>query len=270
MTKQLRISRLAQIIFLILIWVFFIGISSINAGCKDTEPGGKPILLSAEPGEKSVTLTWEKAPDPVSYYLIRYGLSKENPEYGLPNIGDRDTTSFTVKELINGQKYYFQVRAGNGCRPGDFSDTLSAVPGEPKIAYKKPNLSMYKQVLGTTTTAEKNDIKKETPSAREIFNPSQNCAFKCYSLPILVGEIVLLIIFLYFSTRYKILKTAYSVILPIGGYIAFRLFNGSCNSYVFLCKYFVPISILIYLLTLILHRYYFYKLHIKKGHLSKK
>lgn len=258
-----------QFVFFISITVFLIGAPSVMAGCKDQEPGGKPVLLSADAGEKSVVLTWQKSPDPVSYYLVRYGLLKENPEYGLPNIGDRDTTSFTVRELVNGQKYYFQVRAGNGCRPGDFSDTLSAIPGQPKNAYKKPNLSLYKQVLGETSTIETTKSKNIPIHAQQILGDSNHCAFSCYSLPILIGELTFLLMFFYFLLKYKILKTAYSVAIPIAGYVIFYSVNGSCNSYIFLCKYFLPISILTYLLTLILHKYYFFRLHIKKGQLSK-
>src|SRR3989344_1828935 len=261
-------NRIVQIIFAILISVLYIDAACVNAANKQPEPGGKPFLLSVEPGERSAALTWQKAPDPVTYYLVRYGLTKENPEYGLSNIGNRDTTSFTVQELTNGQKYYFQVRAGNSCRPGDFSNTLSAIPGKPKVTFKKPNLSMYKQILGTALTNEISE-KKNTQPVEDVLKTSQNCAFTCYSLPILIGEIILPIIFLYFSIRFRNLKTSFSVMIPIAGYVIFYFINGSCNSYIFLCKYFLPISILTYLLTLILHKYYFFRLHIKKGQLSK-
>ena len=44
--------------------------------------------------------------------------------FGNPNIGNSDTTEYTVKSLVGGKKYYFKIRAGNGCMPGSFSNEL--------------------------------------------------------------------------------------------------------------------------------------------------
>jgi len=40
-------------------------------------------------------------------------------------VGDKNTTQYTVKGLSGGQTYYFKIRAGNGCLPGDFSNEVS-------------------------------------------------------------------------------------------------------------------------------------------------
>jgi hypothetical protein len=96
--------------------------------CNDTKPGSAPVLLSAVAGANSVTLTWAKATDPVSYYLMTFGTSSGAQTYGNPNIGGSDTISYTVTGLSGGATYYFKVRAGNGCTPGDFSNELSARP----------------------------------------------------------------------------------------------------------------------------------------------
>ncbi len=94
--------------------------------CGDSKPVSSPKLLSAKAtGRNEVTLSWEKAPDPVSYYLVAYGTKPGQPEYGNPNIGNRDTQSYVIKGLDTGQTYYFKVRAGNGCMPGEFSNELS-------------------------------------------------------------------------------------------------------------------------------------------------
>lgn len=105
------------------------GASDISAPkCEESKPGSAPKLLTAHTGENSVTLTWEKAKDPVTYYLVSYGIKSGEAKYGNPNVGDKNITTYTVKGLSSGTTYYFKVRAGNNCMPGDFSNELSAIP----------------------------------------------------------------------------------------------------------------------------------------------
>jgi len=96
--------------------------------CSDALPGGAPTLTSAVGGVNSATLTWTPATDPVSYYLIAYGTSSGNYQFGNPNIGGKGTTLYTISGLSGGVTYYFVVRAGNGCAPGTFSNELTATP----------------------------------------------------------------------------------------------------------------------------------------------
>ena len=94
--------------------------------CGDTKPGSAPSLLSAvSSGANQVTLTWSKATDPVTYYLVTFGTHPGEQLYGNPNVGGSDTTSYTVSHLSGGKNYYFKVRAGNGCKPGDYSNEVA-------------------------------------------------------------------------------------------------------------------------------------------------
>ena len=127
--------------------------SSSSSVCNDSKPGSAPILVSAVSyGPNEVTLTWSKARDPVTYYLVAFGNKSGEMLYGNPSVGGRDTTSYTVRGLSAGSRYYFKVRAGNNCMPGDFSNELSAtVYGE--IFTETPE-GFLPDVLGKETTTE--------------------------------------------------------------------------------------------------------------------
>lgn len=131
--------------------------------CSDTPPGGAPTLLSAVAGVNSVTLTWSKAANPVSYYLVAYGLSSGNYIYGNPNVGGPETTSYSVGNLSGGVTYYFIVRAGNGCAPGPFSNELVATPyGGPSIGV---SVGFFPGVLGVKAAEGEIDEALATEAA---------------------------------------------------------------------------------------------------------
>ena len=116
--------------------------------CTDSKPGSAPALLSATvTGPNQVTLTWSKAQNPVAYYLVAYGTSSNNPQFGNPNVGGPDTTSYVVNGLSGGTTYYFKVRAGNNCMPGEFSNELSATVGGSVI--RQPASGFTEGVLGS-------------------------------------------------------------------------------------------------------------------------
>jgi len=96
--------------------------------CSATKPGSAPIITNTVNGDNSVTLTWLKANNPFTHYLIGYGTSSGSIEYGNPNVGNADTTSYTVKGLSGGTRYYFKIKAINDCMPGDWSNEVSEIP----------------------------------------------------------------------------------------------------------------------------------------------
>lgn len=134
--------------------------------CNEQKPGSAPILVSAEAiSDNQVKLTWSKASDPVTYYLVAYGRTPEKLEYGAPNVGGKDTTSYTVSGLSGGTAYYFKVRAGNGCTPGDYSNGIAVTPGGQ--VKETPAENFQEGVLGiqvATPSAMSNDLTQSPPS----------------------------------------------------------------------------------------------------------
>lgn len=144
--------------------------------CGDTKPGSAPKLLSAKvTGRNEVTLTWSKAADPVTYYLVAYGTKSDKLEYGNPNIGGKDTNTYVVKGLQNDQTYYFKVRAGNSCMPGEFSNEVAVKASGDYIS--GPATGFKAGVLSTQRASSGADLKfkpitKANP--QRVFEKTEN------------------------------------------------------------------------------------------------
>ena len=98
--------------------------------CTDASPGSTVQLMSAtSAGAHSIRLVWTDASNPVTNYVLSYGLSSGNYIYGNPDVGGLGTTSYTVGGLTTGTRYYFVVMADNGCTAGNYSNEMSEVAG---------------------------------------------------------------------------------------------------------------------------------------------
>lgn len=93
--------------------------------CTATKPSA-PILLSVERSGTSAILKWTKV-DLATHYVISYGTSPDNFQYGVPNTGNQ--TSYTIEQLGVGVKYYFTVYAVNDCMPSEGSTVITSVAG---------------------------------------------------------------------------------------------------------------------------------------------
>ncbi|MGB9706563.1 MAG: fibronectin type III domain-containing protein [Microgenomates group bacterium] len=92
--------------------------------CTDAKPGiPTGFTAIAGPGAGEVTLSWIPPALPYTYFLIAYSDSPSwPPKWGNPNVSN--VTSYTVSGLGSGT-YWFWLRAGNGCMPGDFTGPIS-------------------------------------------------------------------------------------------------------------------------------------------------
>jgi hypothetical protein len=137
-----------------------------GSSCSDSKPTSAPSSLTAVAGTNNVTLSWNKAGDPVTYYLVTYGESSGAQTYGNPNVGGSATTSYVVGGLSGGKTYYFKVRAGNGCTPGDYSNEASATPTGVFIAV--PAEGFTQGVLGTTENINSGISTQSSPLVKVL------------------------------------------------------------------------------------------------------
>ena len=95
--------------------------------CGDEKPSSAPYLFQAEATNKTVTLHINPAGMPYNKYYVAYGLNYEGSEmYGVEFNQDYSTGAITYKinELSANTVYYFKIRAGNGCMPGQWSNNF--------------------------------------------------------------------------------------------------------------------------------------------------
>lgn len=223
--------------------------------CKEVKPVTAPTIINAIPGNSSVKLIWTEGEDPITHYLLEYGLSKDSMIYGAQNIGPKGTTTYTVDHLTNGKRYYFRVNAVNICRL-KASHTVSAVPGVGSTAYigsTLPRLSFYKAPSGTSAS----DLKHETKGAAVPVATKDTvvkCANGCYGLQLLTIEIIALLLLFFFAYRYTTIKPLYALSIPIILALIFYMLNNKCTSDSFFCQYFYILNIAIFILIISLQR----------------
>ena len=97
--------------------------------CGDDKPSHAPELFQLNTTNSTATLYFTPVNDNTSKYFIAYGTRwVGDEEYGVEfNQGAyTGVLNYTVGDLAPNTTYYFKIRAGNGCMPGDWSNSLSA------------------------------------------------------------------------------------------------------------------------------------------------
>lgn len=139
------------------------GGSTTNApSCGNQKPGLPYNLLAvAGPGAEQVTLTWGPPVGSVSDYSIVYSDDPSVQKWGVISTGN--SRNYTISSLaVN--KYYFWVKAVNGCMPGDSIGPVSvggtggpdfgpAVLGLSTTSGGKNSVFVFTQLLGAFVAA---------------------------------------------------------------------------------------------------------------------
>lgn len=96
--------------------------------CEKEAPNKSPNLFQIDTSKNSAKLFFSPVNNAVDNYYIAYGLSEGDERYGVKfDQGYYDgVLDYTINELAPNTKYYFKVRAGNGCATGNWSNWLVA------------------------------------------------------------------------------------------------------------------------------------------------
>jgi hypothetical protein len=142
------------------------------SSCNDQAPATPQLTSAVANNDNQITLTWTDAADPVSYYLISYGLTSGQYIYGNPNVGGQGTTSYTVNNLAAGTTYYFVVRAVNGCTPGSSSNEVSATTTGGVIAATPTPVSSVEAASDTNIQNDITPTDTPTPTVTPTATPT--------------------------------------------------------------------------------------------------
>lgn len=210
-----------------------------QAICNNSAPAAPTGLYAQTFDNGSVTLHWTQSTSTHDGYLIAYGTSPGNYQYGAPNIGDDD--HYTVKGLTPGAQYCFYVRSLNGCMPGERTPEYCVNAGSTVAAANIAPVGFTPNVLGTTTennpSTNSNSIEKTNDSSSGHVLGSENSACTQHWLPILfLAAFLINLIYIRLFTKDKLIP----LIISLAAYLLDNhlLKSRCCFGPGWLCHYY--------------------------------
>lgn len=215
--------------------------------CNDAKPGIPVNLNAVEASAGQITLTWQAPSPPYTYFLIAYSDSSNGPKWGNPNVGN--VTSYTVSSLGSGT-YWFWVRAGNGCMPGDFAGPVSVnLTSGATVSQGTIAPGFTQGVLGEATPSG----STVTPSAGQVQGQTANC--QEYFWPIILAEFLALLAYYLLLIRksFSKIKVLLAFIIPLISYAGYLLLGNFCSNFNSQ-PYFLLINISVYLVLSLFYK----------------
>lgn len=176
---------------------FNVAFYSTTAGCSSVPSA--PILDSVVSNSNyQATLIWTDSANPVSNYLISYGIASGKYIYGDPNVGGQGTTSFTVGSLTGNKEYYFVVAATNNCGASAFSNEMSVVaaptpaPATPVPTVEPTATPENLVTISNPTPTEVVEENVETPTPEAVVQ-SGNPTLKNLAIIFIVSGLMIIV-----------------------------------------------------------------------------
>lgn len=116
--------------------------TSSNERCSAPKPVDVPDLFEIDPTTTSLVLYFTPVNDHRDRYFVSYSTSESAEEHGFEFANrENGVVAVTVGDLEVNMTYYFKVRAGNDCQPGDWSNVLAATTGQYFPTYRWSSLT---------------------------------------------------------------------------------------------------------------------------------
>lgn len=155
------------------------GSSSSSTSCTAVKPSSVPDLFQINGNTATgVKLYFAPVPSNRDRYFVSYSTNSNAEEFGFEFSNDATgVIAVDVQALQPNTVYYFKVRAGNGCQPGEWSNVLEARTGQRVPSYRWSSLprivttAVHQQVNPSSiqqVTAE----PATTPAAEESTAPT--------------------------------------------------------------------------------------------------
>lgn len=143
-------------------------------GCSQAKPGAKVPLLYGAIAEDSDKIRLYFAPGdaPYDYFALSFGRSAGSEEFGSANIGSADLRSYLVTDLQPGTEYFFRIRNGHGCAPGNWSNELSA-----------RTLSNYRVNTLLLSSEQLDGPAQPKPETEQVASPSSGLVTESVAAP---------------------------------------------------------------------------------------
>jgi hypothetical protein len=142
--------------------------------CTAAKPDSTPDLFQINAKKESVSLYFSPSSGNRDRYYVMYGLTSGAEQYGFEF---QNSASGVINVEISALKanttYYFKVRAGNGCKPGDWSNELAVETGQRLPTYRWSSVGKIfdANVIGR---AYPNSTSKIKASAEKVSQNSEN------------------------------------------------------------------------------------------------
>ncbi len=226
--------------------------SSDTPKCTNSYPLSPTNLIANANADGSVTLNWSNTLSDHTGYLIAFGTSSGDYQYGAPDVGN--VTNYTVKSLTPGAQYCFYVRSLNGCMPGERTPEYCINPGSNIVATNVAPEGFRPGVLGVTTDAETPSItsSSDKSSSGQVLGESQTtCQKQWLPLLFLLAFLINFILISRFSPNWLTLLLIPTITLIFDYYLSK---NSCCYGQKWLCTYYWVGNILSFLIPSVLSK----------------
>lgn len=92
--------------------------------CNDSKPSDTPRIRKVYAKPSHVILYYTAVAEHNTYYFISYGFAPGDERFGVQFNYDASSghwIKYKINSLSPNTTYYFKVRGGNGCKPGNWS-----------------------------------------------------------------------------------------------------------------------------------------------------